>query len=222
MTGPRAFRSGQTPLRFLIADDHGIVRHGLKELITDAFITDLVAEVADGRGVIDHVRARPWDLVILDIGLPDLDGLEVLKEVKRLRPDQRVLMLSLQPEEQYAVRALKAQAAGYVSKTRAAEDLVAAIQTILDGRTYVSPTLAEYLAGNVTRRLDGADESALSDRELQVLSLLGRGKSVSQIGEQLSLSVKTVSTYRANLLRKLGLTTTGELIRYAIEHRLTE
>lgn len=222
MTGPRAFRSGQTPLRFLIADDHGIVRHGLKELITDAFITDLVAEVADGRGVIDQVRARPWDLVILDIGLPDLDGLEVLKEVKRLRPDQRVLMLSLQPEEQYAVRALKAQAAGYVSKTRAAEDLVAAIQTILDGRTYVSPTLAEYLARNVTRRLDGADESALSDRELQVLSLLGRGKSVSQIGEQLSLSVKTVSTYRANLLRKLGLTTTGELIRYAIEHRLTE
>ena len=142
--------------------------------------------------------------------------------MKRLRPDQRVLMLSLQPEEQYAVRALKAQAAGYVSKTRAAEDLVAAIQTILDGRTYVSPTLAEYLARNVTRRLDGADESALSDRELQVLSLLGRGKSVSQIGDQLSLSVKTVSTYRANLLRKLGLTTTGELIRYAIEHRLTE
>lgn len=222
MTGPRAYRSGQTPLRFLIADDHGIVRHGLKELITDAFITDLVTEVADGRSVIDHVRARPWDLVILDIGLPDLDGLEVLKEVKRLRPDQRVLMLSLQPEEQYAVRALKAQAAGYVSKTRAAEDLVAAIQTILDGRTYVSPTLAEYLARNVTRRLDGADESALSDRELQVLSLLGRGRSVSQIGEQLTLSVKTVSTYRANLLRKLGLTTTGELIRYAIEHRLTE
>ena len=222
MTGPRAYRSGQTPLRFLIADDHGIVRHGLKELITDAFITDLVAEVPDGRGVIDHVRSRPWDLVILDIGLPDLDGLEVLKEVKRLRPDQRVLMLSLQPEEQYAVRALKAQAAGYVSKTRAAEDLVVAIQTILDGRTYVSPTLAEYLARNVTRRLDGADESALSDRELQVLSLLGRGKSVSQIGDQLSLSVKTVSTYRANLLRKLGLTTTGELIRYAIEHRLTE
>lgn len=215
-------RDQRAPLRFLIADDHGIVRHGLKELITDAFDTEMVMEVADGKSVVDHVRARPWDLIVLDIGLPDMDGLEVLKDVKRLRPEQKVLMLSLQPEEQYAVRALKAQAAGYVSKTRAAEDLVAAIHTILDGRTYVSPTLAEYLARNVTRRLDGADEATLSDRELQVLSLLGRGRSVSQIGEQLSLSVKTVSTYRANLLRKLGLTTTGELIRYAIEHRLTE
>ena len=132
----------------------------------------------------------------------------MLKDLKRIRPDQKVLMLSLQPEEQYAVRALKAQASGYVSKTRAAEDLVAAIQTILDGRTYVSTTLAEHLARNVGRRLDDAQEAALSDRELQVLSLLGRGKSVSQIGDQLTLSVKTVSTYRANLLRKLGLTTT--------------
>jgi two-component system invasion response regulator UvrY len=222
MMAPPGRGERQAPLRFLIADDHGIVRHGLKELITDAFDTEMVMEVADGRSVVDQVRARPWDLVVLDIGLPDMDGLEVLKDVKRLRPDQKVLMLSLQPEEQYAVRALKAQAAGYVSKTRAAEDLVVAIHTILDGRTYVSPTLAEYLARNVTRRLDGTDEATLSDRELQVLSLLGRGRSVSQIGEQLSLSVKTVSTYRANLLRKLGLTTTGELIRYAIEHRLTE
>ena len=219
MMPPRA-RAGT--LRFLIADDHGIVRHGLRELIMDAFHPDTVVEADRGRRVIDEVRAQAWDLVVLDIGLPDMDGLEVLKDLKRIRPDQKVLMLSLQPEEQYAVRALKAQASGYVSKTRAAEDLVAAIQTILDGRTYVSTTLAEHLARNVGRRLDDAQEAALSDRELQVLSLLGRGKSVSQIGDQLTLSVKTVSTYRANLLRKLGLTTTGELIRYAIEHRLTE
>ena len=219
MMPPRA-RAGT--LRFLIADDHGIVRHGLRELISDAFHPHTVVEADRGRRVIDEVRAQAWDLVVLDIGLPDMDGLEVLKDLKRIRPDQKVLMLSLQPEEQYAVRALKAQASGYVSKTRAAEDLVAAIQTILDGRTYVSTTLAEHLARNVGRRLDDAQEAALSDRELQVLSLLGRGRSVSQIGDQLSLSVKTVSTYRANLLRKLGLTTTGELIRYAIEHRLTE
>lgn len=219
MIPPRA-RAGT--LRFLIADDHGIVRHGLRELIMDAFHPDVVVEADRGRRVIDEVRAQAWDLVVLDIGLPDMDGLEVLKDLKRIRPDQKVLMLSLQPEEQYAVRALKAQASGYVSKTRAAEDLVAAIHTILDGRTYVSTTLAEHLARNVGRRLDDAQEAALSDRELQVLSLLGRGRSVSQIGDQLSLSVKTVSTYRANLLRKLGLTTTGELIRYAIEHRLTE
>ncbi|WP_291983996.1 response regulator transcription factor [Luteitalea sp.] len=219
MMPPRA-RAGT--LRFLIADDHGIVRHGLRELIMDAFHPDVVVEADRGRRVIDEVRAQAWDLVVLDIGLPDMDGLEVLKDLKRIRPEQKVLMLSLQPEEQYAVRALKAQASGYVSKTRAAEDLVAAIQTILDGRTYVSTTLAEHLARNVGRRLDDAQEAALSDRELQVLSLLGRGRSVSQIGDQLSLSVKTVSTYRANLLRKLGLTTTGELIRYAIEHRLTE
>ena len=219
MMPPRA-RAGT--LRFLIADDHGIVRHGLRELIMDAFHPDMVVEADRGRRVLDEVRAQAWDLVVLDIGLPDMDGLEVLKDLKRIRPDQKVLMLSLQPEEQYAVRALKAQASGYVSKTRAAEDLVAAIQTILDGRTYVSTTLAEHLARNVGRRLDDAQEAALSDRELQVLSLLGRGRSVSQIGDQLSLSVKTVSTYRANLLRKLGLTTTGELVRYAIEHRLTE
>lgn len=219
MMPPRA-RAGT--LRFLIADDHGIVRHGLRELIMDAFHPDMVVEADRGRRVLDEVRAQAWDLVVLDIGLPDMDGLEVLKDLKRIRPDQKVLMLSLQPEEQYAVRALKAQASGYVSKTRAAEDLVAAIQTILDGRTYVSTTLAEHLARNVGRRLDDAQEAARSDRELQVLSLLGRGRSVSQIGDQLSLSVKTVSTYRANLLRKLGLTTTGELIRYAIEHRLTE
>ncbi len=219
MIPPRA-RAGT--LRFLVADDHGIVRHGLRELIMDAFHPDVVVEADRGRRVIDEVRAQAWDLVVLDIGLPDMDGLEVLKDIKRIRPDQKVLMLSLQPEEQYAVRALKAQASGYVSKTRAAEDLVAAIHTILDGRTYVSTTLAEHLARNVGRRLDDAQEAALSDRELQVLSLLGRGRSVSQIGDQLSLSVKTVSTYRANLLRKLGLTTTGELIRYAIEHRLTE
>lgn len=219
MMPPRA-RGGT--LRFLIADDHGIVRHGLRELIMDAFHPDVVVEADRGRRVVDEVRAQAWDLVVLDIGLPDMDGLEVLKDIKRIRPDQKVLMLSLQPEEQYAVRALKAQASGYVSKTRAAEDLVAAIHTILDGRTYVSTTLAEHLARNVGRRLDDAQEAALSDRELQVLSLLGRGRSVSQIGDQLSLSVKTVSTYRANLLRKLGLTTTGELIRYAIEHRLTE
>lgn len=219
MMPPRA-RPGT--LRFLIADDHGIVRHGLRELITDAFHPDVVVEADRGRRVLDEVRAQAWDLVVLDIGLPDMDGLEVLKDLKRIRPEQKVLMLSLQPEEQYAVRALKAQASGYVGKTRAAEDLVAAIQTILDGHTYVSSTLAEQLARNVGRRLDDAQEAALSDRELQVLSLLGRGRSVSQIGDQLTLSVKTVSTYRANLLRKLGLTTTGELIRYAIEHRLTE
>lgn len=209
-------------LTFLIADDHGIVRHGLKELIADAFAPGLIVEVDRGQQVLDEVRSRPWSLVVLDIGLPDKDGLDVLKDLKRMRPAQPVLMLSLQPEEQYAVRALKAQASGYVSKTRAAEDLVTAIQTILQGHTYVSATLAEHLARNVGRPLDEAREQALSDRELQVLSQLGRGRSVSQIGEQLDLSVKTVSTYRANLLRKLGLTTTGELIRSAIEHRLTE
>ncbi len=217
-----ARRSTEGPLRFLVADDHGIVRHGLRELITDAFQPDAVVEVDCGRRVLDEVRAQAWDLVVLDVGLPDMDGLEVLKDIKRLRPEQKVLMLSLQPEEQYAVRTLRAQASGYVCKTRAAEDLVVAIETILGGRTYVSATLAELLAHNVGRRFDETPEATLSDRELQVLALLGRGRSVSQIGDRLALSVKTVSTYRANLLRKLGLATTGDLIRYAIEHRLVE
>jgi two-component system, NarL family, invasion response regulator UvrY len=208
-------------LTILVADDHGIVRHGLTQLIADAFQPSEIVDVDRGAAVIEAVRSRRWDLVVLDIGLPDRDGMDVLKTVKALRPEQRVLMLSLHPEEHFAIRALKAGAAGYVSKDRATEDLVGAIRTVLAGRSYVSPTLAEHLARHVGLGGSGAPERALSDRELQVLRLLGQGRSVSQIADHLNLSVKTVSTYRANLLRKLGLETTGDLIRHALEHGLT-
>lgn len=208
-------------MKVLVADDHGIVRHGLTQLIADAFAPSEIVDVDRGAAVIDAVRAEPWDLVVLDIGLPDRDGIDVLKAVKALRPQQRVLMLSLHPEDHFAVRALKAGAAGYVSKDRAAEDLVGAIRTVLTGRSYVSPTLAEHLARHVGLGGVGPPEQPLSDRELQVLRLLGQGRSVSQIADHLSISVKTVSTYRANLLRKLGLDTTGDLIRYAIEHGMS-
>lgn len=207
-------------MKFLLADDHGIVRHGLKELIADAFHPEVIMEVDRGQRVLDLVRNQPWDLVVLDIGLPDKDGLEVLKEIKLHRPEQRVLMLSLHSEEQYATRALRARASGYLSKERAPEELVHAIRTVLEGRTYVTGSLGERLAHKLMMG-DGDDpEQFLSDRELQVLRLLGRGQTVSHIADHLSLSVKTVSTYRANLLRKLGLATTADLIRYAIERRL--
>lgn len=218
----RRGQPNQRRLKILIADDHGIVRHGLKELIAEAFRPDVILDVDRGRHVVEEVRKQAWDLVILDIGLPDKDGLEVLREVRALRPDQQVLMLSLQPEEHYAERALKAHASGYLSKERAPEDLVTAIRTILDGRIYVSGTLAQHLARRMAGAKGLAPEPRLSDRELQVLRLLGRGQSVSQIGAHLCLSVKTVSTHRANLLKKLSLKTTAEVIRYAIAHHLTD
>jgi DNA-binding NarL/FixJ family response regulator len=204
----------------LIADDHPIIRKGIKDLLVDEGLCHVVSEAASGEAVLAMVRQEPWDLLVLDVALPDKHGLEVLKEVKLLRPALPVLMLSLYPEREFAVRAIKAGASGYLTKDRTPVEFVTAVRQVLAGRRYISPLLANHLANHLTLRQSEMPHETLSDREMEVLRLLGQGKTVSAIAEDMALSVKTVSTYRGRLLKKLRLSTTAALVRYAIEHRL--
>lgn len=208
--------------RILIADDHEIVRQGIKQLLAEEFAPATLGEAGTGQGVLDAVRKEAWDVVVLDIGLPDKNGLEVLKELKALRPSQRVLVYSTYLEEEYAARVLRAGAAGFLSKEMASEELVGALNKILQGGTYVSPSFAERLAEGVSAKAPPLPHQALSDREYEVLCLLAQGKTVGDIALSLSLSITTVSTYRTRLLQKLRLKSTAELIRYAIENRLVD
>lgn len=208
--------------RILIADDHPIVRQGLLKIVTDAFAPVQVHEAETGQGVLDHVRQGAWDAIVLDITLPDKNGLDVLKDIRLLRPGQRVLMLSFHGEEQYAMRALKAGAAGYLTKDHATTEIVHALNKVFQGGRYVSTALAERLADKLEAKTGDAPHESLSDREHEVLCLLAQGKTPTEIGDRLALSVKTVSTYRARVLEKLALTTTAELIRYALDHKLVE
>ncbi|MBX3319311.1 MAG: response regulator transcription factor [Nitrospira sp.] len=205
----------------LIADDHPIIRKGVKDLVVDAGLCAAVSEAGSGEAVLAMVRQEPWDLLVLDVALPDKHGLEVLKEVKLLRPALPVLMLSLYPEREFAVRAIKAGASGYLTKDQTPVEFVTAVRQVLDGRRYITPSVANHLANHLTLRQSGIPHETLSDREMEVLRLLGQGKTVSEIAEDITLSVKTVSTYRSRLLKKLRLSTTAALVRYAIEHRLT-
>jgi two-component system invasion response regulator UvrY len=208
-------------LHILLTDDHAIVRKGLKDVLVEGLGQVEVGEAATGREALEAVRKQAWDAVVLDINLPDKNGIEVLKEMKVLRPSMPVVVLSLHPEDQYAVRMLKAGAAGYLTKESAPEQLVSAVRKALAGGKYVSASLAEQLAAGLGT--PAAEPLAtLSDREMEVLCLIARGKTPTDIADSLSLSVKTVSTYRARLLEKLHLKTTADLIRYALDHKLVE
>jgi two-component system invasion response regulator UvrY len=208
--------------RCLITDDHPIVRRGVRELLEEEQLCSEICEVRTGEEALEAVRRQPWDLMILDIALPDKHGLEVLKETKLLQPSLPVLMLSLYPEKEFAMRAIKAGASGYLTKQSAPSELLAAVLRVLQGGRYITAALAEQMASVIETGVDGSLHARLSDRELQVLRLLGQGKSVSVIAEELRLSVKTISTYRARILEKLSCESTGELIRYAIEARLID
>ena len=208
--------------RCLITDDHPIVRRGVRELLEEEQLCSEISEVRSGEEALEAVRRQPWDLMILDIALPDKHGLEVLKETKLLQPSLPVLMLSLYPEKEFAMRAIKAGASGYLTKQSAPSELLAAVMRVLQGGRYITAALAEQMASVIETGVDGSLHARLSDRELQVLRLLGQGKSVSVIAEELRLSVKTISTYRARILEKLSCESTGELIRYAIEARLID
>jgi two-component system, NarL family, invasion response regulator UvrY len=210
------------PNSILVADDHTVVRRGLRQVIADECDGVMVEEASTGQGVLDAVRRQDWSVVILDINLPDKNGLEVLKELKAMRPHLPVLILSHHAEAQYAARAFKAGAAGYLTKESASEELAIAIRKVRAGGRYVSPSFAEQMAGHLTGELDTLLHHALSDREHLVLCQMAQGKAVSQIADELALSVKTVSTYRARLLEKLHLTNNAELMRYAIDQRLVE
>ena len=208
--------------RCLLADDHPIVRRGVRELLEEEQLCSEICEVRTGEEALEAVRRQPWELMILDIALPDKHGLEVLKEAKLLQPRLPVLMLSLYPEKEFAMRAIKAGASGYLTKQSAPSELLAAVMRVLQGGRYITAVLAEQMASALETGAGDSLHARLSDRELQVLRLLGQGKSVSTIAEELRLSVKNISTYRARILDKLSCESTGELIRYAIEAKLID
>ncbi|MFW6189552.1 MAG: response regulator [Planctomycetota bacterium] len=206
--------------RILVADDHAVVREGVRKVLEDAFTDLQVGEAKDGHEALRMYRDSDWDAVVLDIALPERSGIEVLKDIKAGNGKTPVLILSVHPEEQYAVRALRMGAAGYLHKDSAPEELQAAVRRVIEGGTYVSSSLAERLALRLQDDAEGPAHERLSDREMQVLCMLADGKTVSDIAEELYLSVKTISTYRARLLEKMDMSNNAELIRYAIEHDL--
>jgi len=206
-------------IRVLLADDHAVVRRGLKQILAETEDIRTEGEVDSGAGVLRAVRQKKYDIVLLDITLPDQNGLEVLVQLRAAHPNLPVLMLSVHPEEQYAVRALTGGAAGYLTKDSAPEEMVAAIRKVYRGGKYVSAALAERLAGLLGSQA-GAPHESLSEREFQVMLLLANGKSVSEIADRLALSAKTVSTYRARLMEKLGVKAIAELVRYVMEQGL--
>ena len=209
-------------IRILIADDHAIVRAGLKQFVADQADMSVAGEAATGAETDSLARSEPYDVVLLDISMPDRNGVDTLKQLKQIRPEMPVLMLSAHAEEQYAVNLLRAGAAGYVSKETASTQLVQAIRTVTRGRKYVSPDLAQVLADGVTGQGEAPLHASLSQREFQIFCKLAGGMPVSKIAQELFLSVKTVSTYRSRVLEKMGMKTNADLTYYAIKNRLIE
>ncbi len=199
-----------------------MVRHGLKQILADEFKRATFAEAKNAQEALDLVWKENWDVVILDITMPGRSGLEVLREIKKSKPRLPVLVLSMHPENQFAVRVLKRGASGYMTKESAPNELVGAIKKVLAGGRYVSTSLAEKLASYVSTDSQKPPQELLSDREFQVLRLIASGKIVSEIAIDLSLSVKTISTYRTRILEKMGLRNNAELMHYAIHHHLVE
>lgn len=209
-------------IRIVLADDHTIVREGLKQLLANAPEIAVVAEAQNGHEVIERVREVEFDVLLLDMSMPGRSGIELIKQVHAERPGLRILVLSMHEEGQYAMRAIRAGAAGYLSKETASEQLVRAIRKVASGGAYISAAVAEQFALGAMPRTEGPSHLSLSDREFQVLHLLASGKTVSDIAAQLNLSVKTISTHKARILQKMNMTTLGDLIRYAIAHRLID
>jgi DNA-binding NarL/FixJ family response regulator len=207
-------------LRILIADDHTVVRKGLRQILLDEFPTAVINEVADAEELVKKVMTEKWDVVVSDLSMPGRSGLDALQQIKISFPDLPVLILSIHPEEQYALRALKAGASGYLSKDTAPDELVKAVQKVLLGKKYISQSIAEKLANTFSADAHVSPHEKLSDREFDVMKLLANGRSVSDIAEMLSLSVTTVSTYRARVMTKMDLRSNSDLTRYAIEHQL--
>jgi two-component system, NarL family, invasion response regulator UvrY len=209
-------------IRVLVIDDHAVVRRGLREILADT--PDLVAadEATTAREALLAVRTHAYDVALLDLALPDMNGIDLLPQLSQAQPKLRVLVLTMYPEEQYALRALKAGAAGYLTKESAPADLVAAIHKVMQGGRYITPSIAENLALELAPGEAPLPLSAISEREMQVLTRLGQGQTYGEMAKALGLSIKTVSTYRLRLLRKLNLKTTAQLIRFAIEHRLID
>ena len=207
-------------IRILVADDHAVVRNGLKQIVGDTPDMVVVAEATNGQETLNKALENDYDVVLLDITMPDRSGLDILKEIKSQKPELPVLILSMHPEEQYAVRALKAGAAGYLTKESAPEELIRAMRKVSCGGKYITSSLAEKLASFLETGAEKSLHQALSDREYQVLCMIASGKRVKQIAEELLLSAKTVSTYRSRVLRKMNMNNNIELTHYAIQNQL--
>lgn len=208
-------------IKILIADDHAIIRQGLKQTVADQLDMDVAGEARDALETLELVRGKAFDVVVLDITMPGKSGLELLKELKAEFPRLPILILSMHAEEQFAVRALKAGAAGYITKQSAPKDLIQAIRTVNRGGKYVSPSMSETLAFALGRGGEQAIHERLSDREFQVMCMIATGKTLKEIADELTLSEKTIGTYRVRLLEKMNMRRNAELIRYVVEHKLT-
>ena len=208
-------------MRILIADDHSVVRAGLKQILLEAFKTAEIQEVTDAEELVKEALKGKWDVVITDLSMPGRSGLDALHQIKQQEPRLPVLILSIHPEEQYAIRVLKAGAAGYLSKDMASEELVSAVHRVLLGKKYISPSVAEKLAATLDLDDDKLPHEYLSDREFDVLKLIASGKSITEIATLLSLSPTTISTYRTRILSKLNMRNNADLILYSLEHKLT-
>ena len=207
-------------IRILVADDHAIVRNGLKQIVSDTPDMVVAGEAGNGREALNKALEEDYDVVLLDITMPDISGLDILKEIKGQKPELPVLILSIHPEEQYAVRALKAGASGYLTKESAPEELIRAMQKVSGGDKYVTSSLAEKLASFLKTGAEKPLHQALSDREYEVFCMIVSGKRVKQIADELLLSAKTISTYRSRILRKMNMSNNVELTRYAIQNQL--
>jgi DNA-binding NarL/FixJ family response regulator len=208
--------------QFLIVDDHSLVRNGLTQILAKTYPGAEIAEARDAKTALAFVTQTKFDVVVLDISLPDQSGLDVLKQIKELQMDAKILILTMHPEDQFAVRVLKAGASGYLTKDSASEEVAIAVKKILDGGTYVSAALAEKLASNLHAPSQRLPHDRLSDREYQILRMIGIGKSVKEIAYELSLSIKTISTYRARVLAKLKFKGNADVIRYAMREKLVD
>jgi DNA-binding NarL/FixJ family response regulator len=207
-------------VRLVLADDHAIVRRGLREVLAAEPDLEVIGEAATAAEVLALADRLPWDVLVLDLSMPGSTGLETLKALRARHPRRPVLVCTMHPEAQFALRVLRAGAAGYLTKEHADREIVAAVRRVAQGGRYVSGTAAELLAASLGERDDGPPHERLTDREFEVFRLLGAGRSVTEIAALLRLSVKTVSTHRANILQKLSLQHNGEVIRYAVDHGL--
>ena len=207
-------------LRILIADDHTVVRKGLRQILLDHFKEIFLEEVADAEALIDKIMSAHWDIVISDINMPGRSGLDALKQIRGIFPNLPVLILSIHPEEHYAIRVMKSGGSGYLSKDSASEELVNAVEKVLQGKKYFSDFVIDQLVTHIDADLTKLSYETLSNREFDVMRLLASGKSVSDIAEKLSLSVTTISTYRTRIMNKTGLRSNSDLTKYAIENQL--
>lgn len=207
-------------LKILIADDHAVVRKGLKQILLEEYPSAEIGEAADAESLVAAVVTGSWSIVICDMNMPGRSGLDALSQIKQVAPELPVLIMSMYPEDQYALRVLKAGASGYLGKDTIHDDIIRAVQTVQRGRKYITPTIAEKLADAFGDNSSKDSHELLSDREFDVFKLLANGKSVSEIAQQLSLSSTTVSTYRSRIMEKMNLKSNSELTRYAIERQL--